>query len=649
MFECFILTTDTSGSLNVCTPSSGKDFTREFTSRIHERCQFPAHQSANQKLQQTKTILDPNSGKISTILSQNVPSVIHSPTSPVKKPSYLNLACCVNGYSNLTTYDSKFRQSINKSREVSPIRPITYSVQYNRNGDNNYLSVPIAVPINDNNKHHMMDAHTVLSPEKRLFSTQTQQKSIEINGTNHEVTADNVNSNGCTKFITRSAFHSTASSTINGSGNTSLALVRDINQEFDATSKGASKSFIQERVERLYGPTAVTQGLYSPKKPKSGDDNQETTATTATTMRTGISTVLAEKSQNSSNTTTFQSTKYVLEAQRNGHLNGFSNNRNAAHDDENINLDSLSEALPVLRHLRPEFRAQLPTLSPKRTIAITKLTTSSLPSASQQTIPASSSSLSSTSSSSYTNGTSVNGKLNISTSILSNISKQVTNGDAIVSPKRDESNRSALDMKSQHNHHNHHQSSANNASINDTIKNGYLTSTEKSQNIETNSHQNKFKSPINSSNNTTIAPHVDRQITSNILTTIDKPFNTSNSSEMVNEISEQPPKCVEMSSAMDIDAITPTTTAAATVDVVDKCVVNPTNLRTNTNTADPNETIDANGNHKTDQTKDAHYYLNTVQSERDRLIKMATNAEKELDELLKVLHTILLLFSHISI
>lgn len=183
----------------MCTPSSGKDFTREFTSRIHERCQYPNHPSNLQKPQQTKTILDPNSGKISTILTQNLLPAINSPTSPVKKPSYLNLACCVNGYSNLTTYDSKFRQSINKSREVSPIRPITYAVQYNRNGDNNYLSIPTAVPINDNTKNYMMDAHSI-SSDKRYYTSQTQQKSMEINGSNGKDVTDNLNSNGCTNY-----------------------------------------------------------------------------------------------------------------------------------------------------------------------------------------------------------------------------------------------------------------------------------------------------------------------------------------------------------------------------------------------------------------------------------------------------------------
>lgn len=193
--------TDTSGSLNLCTPSSGKDFTREFTSRIHERCQLTSHPLNVQKSQPTKTVLDPSSGKISTVLTKARSPVINSPSSPVKKPSYLNLACCVNGYSNLTTYDSKLRQSINKSREVSPIRPITFAVQYNRSGDNNHLSLPTIVPANDLAKTYMMDAHTILSSDKRYYPSKALQKTTDFNGTNGQDVPDNCNINGCTNIF----------------------------------------------------------------------------------------------------------------------------------------------------------------------------------------------------------------------------------------------------------------------------------------------------------------------------------------------------------------------------------------------------------------------------------------------------------------
>ena len=137
IFEKFVLDT----SDNFLTPSSTKDF----TSGIAERCrklQQPQPQAPRLILQQptagTTTILNIDSGKVNTILSfgnqtrfnsnidhaylTNKKIELASPTDH-KKPSYLNLACCVNGYSNYTTY---------KSREVSPIRPIINSISMSR-------------------------------------------------------------------------------------------------------------------------------------------------------------------------------------------------------------------------------------------------------------------------------------------------------------------------------------------------------------------------------------------------------------------------------------------------------------------------------------------------------------------------------------
>lgn len=39
----------------------------------------------------------------------------------VKQPSYLNLACCISGYTTLTTYNSKQREGF-RSRDISPAR-----------------------------------------------------------------------------------------------------------------------------------------------------------------------------------------------------------------------------------------------------------------------------------------------------------------------------------------------------------------------------------------------------------------------------------------------------------------------------------------------------------------------------------------------
>lgn len=96
------------------------------------------------------------------------------------------------------------------------------------------------------------------------------------------------------------------------------------------------KSFIQQRVERLYGPGALAQGFF-----------------------------ISKQNRNRSNTESSESRDTSL-----NHSNNSFNN-SACVEIENKENDQAnfkqSPSLPVLRHLRPEFRAQLPILSPKKT------------------------------------------------------------------------------------------------------------------------------------------------------------------------------------------------------------------------------------------------------------------------------------------
>lgn len=343
---------------------SNKDFTKEFTTRIHERCQL-----GQITYQKAATVLDPTSGKISTILAidnnkQKQSSILNNLSAtivsniPAKKPSYLNLACCVNGYSNLTTYDSKFRQNINKSREVSPIRPITHTLQYNRN-DGNYLVVPIPVALRKdslsptNNFVNNMDNTTLLSPDKRYYSTPTKRQqtdnSIKVGALTGQDCTDNVTQFYKTKLVTPSP------TTINNS---------------NGSNNNSPKSFIQQRVERLYGPGALAQAFYSPAR-----------------VKNNLS-ILSERSQNNVDGTT-PSPKMFKSNEQQQQLRSTLNDQCAdtkqansssfvENEWENVNTSIDEQSLPVLRHLRPEFRAQLPILSPKRATKLTN-TTVSLP------------------------------------------------------------------------------------------------------------------------------------------------------------------------------------------------------------------------------------------------------------------------------
>ncbi|XP_017148822.2 disks large-associated protein 4 isoform X1 [Drosophila miranda] len=328
---------DTSGSLNFPTPLSVKDITREFTANLRERCIL----RSPQQLQYTTTaFVDPGTGLVRMVLSPvgvepaNEPnaagvdvdidacaeasSIVTATAAAEKKPSYLNLACSVNGYSNLTTYDSKIRQDINKSREVSPIRPSTSSLQYCKR--NNSLAAPVlnSMPL-------------ITQP-----CTPSKYSLVEASNNNKGHGPENGADSGIAQC--------------NGSANGS-----------SSGTNGSTSSFIKSRVERLYGANALTQVLYSPKK--HGRANSPSSAWTSKYQ------LEVECPQNSELARKFKQlspSKDYGEFRKKLHNNcsqAVSPRKIEPLSGKNGEVD-----LPVFRHLSHEFRAQLPTVSPKRSV-----------------------------------------------------------------------------------------------------------------------------------------------------------------------------------------------------------------------------------------------------------------------------------------
>ncbi|KPU77317.1 uncharacterized protein Dana_GF11028, isoform C [Drosophila ananassae] len=321
---------DTSGSLNFPTPISVRDITRDFTNNLKERCTL---RSPQQPQHTYSALRDPRAGVVRMVLSpatvesgrgSNAASVDVAPVcannsleavtvSDEKKPSYLNLACSVNGYSNLTTYDSKIRQDINKSREVSPIRPSTSSLQYCKR--NTSLAAPIL---------HSMPLIKLPSPTSQCSASDS-----------------NKNSNG------------------NGLENGASAGQPNGNERAHHESP---KSFIKQRVERLYGPGALAQGFYSPKK--------SCPSSSQSTMRIANQKFENESVQDSELALKFKQLspskdygEFRRKLQNNCTQSGTARSTESSGScGQNVDVE-----LPVFRHLSYEFRAQLPTVSPKRT------------------------------------------------------------------------------------------------------------------------------------------------------------------------------------------------------------------------------------------------------------------------------------------
>lgn len=298
--------------------------------------------------QAVTTVLDPVTGNISTVLTTTSPQTETACTAVAsKKPSYLNLACCVNGYSNLTTYDSKLRQDINKSREVSPNRPIIATLHYNRSeGGNFQLTAPTLSYISMNNS-----INNNISNGGSKFGSMVNGAGRFASGggaAGQDVTDNAVfNGNGF------------------GGGGLRTKVISSQSQisNVKEAEKVVKKSFIQQRVEKLYGNAegvVVNKQIYNSNERKYlnniANENVSKNYTNALHLNGNGNVATNGGSQLS-----------TVGAGGGGvAFGGGGTKENLDENNKEIADDPDMEALPVMRHLRPEFRAQLQIFSPKK-------------------------------------------------------------------------------------------------------------------------------------------------------------------------------------------------------------------------------------------------------------------------------------------
>ncbi|CAG9856253.1 unnamed protein product [Phyllotreta striolata] len=233
---------------------------------------------------------------------RSVSILSHSPEHHL--PSYLSLACTVNGYSTTTHYDPIRLAS--RSRDISPHRlDADHHHLANFTIQNNLISPPNLVPM----------------PNLKVDNTIAQNRS------------DFYSSMETTKYISEQSFTTnlfmskdTTDCSENGRRVVKTTIINGQSQtkrRSETTGSEQTKSFIQQRVERLYGPGALAQGFFVTKP------NQRWEA------------IVAKEEQHSRS---FGDVEAELAMKQ----------------------SSSSPTLPVLRHLRPEFRAQLPAISPRK-------------------------------------------------------------------------------------------------------------------------------------------------------------------------------------------------------------------------------------------------------------------------------------------
>ncbi|XP_046593713.1 uncharacterized protein LOC107225761 isoform X1 [Neodiprion lecontei] len=299
---------------------------------------------------------------------ENISNIHHDSSEPeqltAKKPSYLGLACSISGYSGITRYDSKLREGF-RSRDTSPgSRLITRDTSPAGFRSSENLSLPSHQPSKSlsisplamerqngfsNGVREEYKIHTFVETRNTVSTCESfseVDKGVPLHTTFADISPVHGNpdispikkSPGMVRVVAFSQQNKSFMSNVTDSSpkstsfnvtNTSMtemsmtngSSVETENHTFNS-SFSSEKSFIQQRVERLYGPGALAQGFFFKRSPS--------------------------KLNNSD-----------------CFLNKSLNNNNDVSTDDVKEEESL-KSLPVLRHLRPEFRAQLPVVSPRK-------------------------------------------------------------------------------------------------------------------------------------------------------------------------------------------------------------------------------------------------------------------------------------------
>lgn len=237
----------------------------------------------------------------------------------------------MNGYSTTINYDP---ERLARSRDTSPHRlhdhdhqPVAaYSIH------NNLLSPPNLVPLPTPesyriNKTNKMAEQTITTHHQEFYSS-TKTLSY-INKESHTFSSsifstDTVDT--CLENNHKNLIHNKTYECKNYSYSTNDANSKKYSKVDD------TKSFIEQRIERLYGPGALAHGFFVTKKQQNRSFEMEKEQKHIDNhSKSMLDELLADES-----------------------------------NDRAIKQSTSFPTLPVLRHLRPEFRAQLPILNVKK-------------------------------------------------------------------------------------------------------------------------------------------------------------------------------------------------------------------------------------------------------------------------------------------
>lgn len=180
-----------------------------------------------------------------------------------KTPSYVSLSCAVSGYSGLNRYDSRARQEISRSRDSSR--------------DGNRLPMCLTKSRDSSPTRNRYDFKTrkpsgglLLSDISATAATpieyqQQQQQNQQWSGRSKSVDRGYLRQNFLNGYLQYKPPTSPASMTANNEER-GRARIRSSTVPHQGTHQD-SKSVIQQRIERLYGPAALAGGFFLVKSP----------------------------------------------------------------------------------------------------------------------------------------------------------------------------------------------------------------------------------------------------------------------------------------------------------------------------------------------------------------------------------------------
>ncbi|XP_025157274.1 uncharacterized protein LOC105180497 isoform X2 [Harpegnathos saltator] len=248
-----------------------------------------------------------------------------------KKPSYLGLACSISGYSGITRYDSKLREGF-RSRDSSPgARLITRDTSPAGFKSNENLSVP--------SQYHPPKSHSI-SP------LAMDRQNGFANGVKEECKVE-------TYIETRSSI--------------------TICQDYSEVDKGVSLHTAFPDLSPIRTSASVSKQSPAGRSPMMSCGQQDKTfpasfSSPKQQQQQGISNLSSTSFSDTNilNGLTTEVESQVLNTSSSSEKSFIQQRVERLYGPDNANTDESLKNLPVLRHLRPEFRAQLPVVSTRK-------------------------------------------------------------------------------------------------------------------------------------------------------------------------------------------------------------------------------------------------------------------------------------------